>query len=89
MSVKALKNTFAEIKSIEFEESEYEMMTGSYTFLIKMTNQNDKSVSFMYIYIKGSEEIDSIVIEDEEIQVDGVTADKVHVVYSNKQEGEI
>src|SRR5690625_7856749 len=58
MSVKALKNTFAEIKSIEFEESEYEMMTGSYTFLIKMTNQNDKSVSFMYIYIKGSEEID-------------------------------
>lgn len=89
MSVEALKKDYANIKSVEILESYYEVMTGSYTFIVNMTNQNNQSVRFMYIYGEGSDDLVSSVIEDEEVQVDGVTTDTVRVIYSNKEEDEI
>ncbi|MFB1050651.1 hypothetical protein [Paraliobacillus sp. JSM ZJ581] len=89
MSVKALKKEFQDIKSIEFNESEYNEITGSYTFIVKMTNHKNEFVHFMYIYVQGKEKIESSVIENEEVQIDGVTTNKVHVIYSNQKKGEV
>src|SRR5699024_1177770 len=52
MSVEALKNTFEDIKSVEFEKSGYDAMTGAYGMFVKMTNKEGKTVSFTYNYEK-------------------------------------
>ncbi|MBO1915074.1 hypothetical protein J4G37_60885, partial [Microvirga sp. 3-52] len=44
LAVEALKNTFADIKSIEFEESVLNEMTGVYAMYVKMRNQSNESV---------------------------------------------
>ncbi len=89
MSVVALKETFADIKSVEFEKSVYNEMTGSYSFHIKMTNSFNKSVSFTYSFWLESREIGGYGIEDKEVQSEGVTTNMVRVIYSNKDEGEV
>ena len=90
LSVIALKNTFADISSIEFEKSAYNEMTGSYGMFIKMTNQKNKSVNFSFVFWKESpDETGGYVVEDEEVQVEGITTNKVPVIYSNKDEGEV
>jgi|SRR5699024_3584438 len=89
MSVEALKNTFADIKSIEIEKSGYDEMTGAYAMFVIMTNQKNESVNFSYTFWKERDKLGSIGIEDEEVQVDGVTTNKVQVIYSNEEEGEV
>ena len=89
MSVEALINRYAEIKSVEFEKSGYDKVTGSYGMFIKMTNEKDEFVSFRYSFWKESGELGLNVLKDENIQVRGVTTNKVHVIYSNKEEGEV
>ncbi|QUW23005.1 hypothetical protein JSQ81_05390 [Sporosarcina sp. Marseille-Q4063] len=89
MSVVALKNRYADIKSVEFEKSVYDEMTGSYGMFIKMTNQKNESVSFSYSFWKKSGKIGLNVVKDREVQVRGVTTNKVRVIYSNKDEGEV
>ena len=46
ISVEALKNTFADIRSVEFEKTGYNEMTGSYRMFVKMTNQKNETVNF-------------------------------------------
>ncbi len=88
-SVEALKETFKDIKSIEIEKSMFDEMTGAFDVFVKMTNQENKSVRFSYTYWKDGEKLGSIGIEDIEIQSDGVTENKILVIYSNKKEDEI
>jgi hypothetical protein len=89
MSVVALKNRYADIQSVEFEKSVYDEMTGSYGMFIKMTNQKNESVSFRFSFWKESGEIGLNVVKDREVQVKGVTTNKVRVIYSNKDEDEV
>ena len=90
MSVEALKNTFKDIKSVEFEKSGYDAMTGAYGMFVKMTNKEGKTVSFTYNYEKNKpKETRGYILEDEEVQAEGTTTEKVHVIYSNKEEEEI
>ena len=90
MSVVALKNTFADIRSLEFENTASNEMTGTYRMFVKMTNQKSESVNFSFSFEKESpSETGGYVVEDEEIQVEGVTTNKVQVIFSNKDEDEV
>lgn len=91
MSVKALKNTFADIKSVEFEKSDYNTMTGDYMMVVIMTNSNGDDVRFNYLYTTNRpKEIGSWkVVDKENVQKKGITDHKVDVVYSNQNEGEV
>lgn len=89
MSVVALKNTFKNIKSVEIEKSGFDKKTGAFDVFVKMTNQKNESVNFGYTFWIGEVELGAIIIVDEAVQVDGVTTNKVQVIYSNKKEGEV
>src|SRR5699024_6463820 len=89
MSVVALKNKYADIKSVEFEKSGYDEMTGAYAMFVIMTNQKNESVKFSFTFWKEREEIGSAGVKDREVQVKGVTTNEVRVIYSNKDEGEV
>jgi len=89
MSVIALKKRYKDIKSVEFEKSGYDKMTGSYGMFIKMTNKKNESISFRYSFWKESGKLGLNVLKDENVQVRGVTTNKVQVIYSNKEEGEV
>ncbi|QUW23898.1 hypothetical protein JSQ81_05820 [Sporosarcina sp. Marseille-Q4063] len=90
LSVIALKNTFADIQSVEFEKTAYNTMTGSYRMFVKMTNQKNESVNFSFSFSKESHsETGGYVVVDEEVQVEGVTTNTVKVIFSNKVEGEV
>ena len=89
MSVVALKNKYADIKSVEFEKSGYDEMTGAYAMFVIMTNQKNESVKFSFTFWKEREEIGSAGVKDREVQVKGVTTNEVRVIYSNRDEGEV
>ena len=89
MSVEVLKNTFADIKSVEFEKSVFNEKTGVYAMFVKMTNQKNESVSFSFNFWEESREIGGYTVENEEVQVEGVTTNKVRVIYSNGDDGEV
>ncbi|WP_246880359.1 hypothetical protein [Sporosarcina sp. 6E9] len=55
-----------------------------------MTNHKNESVNFSFSFWKESPgETGGYVVEDEKIQVEGITTNKVQVIYSNKEEEEI
>ncbi|WP_210467946.1 hypothetical protein [Sporosarcina sp. 6E9] len=91
MSVVALKNTFADIKSVEFEKSQYNKRTGYYSMIVKMTNVDADFVVFDYIFTTNRpHEIEGWgVIDKEKVQKRGETNSKVKVVYTNGSEEEI
>ena len=91
MSVEALKNTFADIKSVEFEAIEYTVMTGYYDMFVKMTNINGEFVRFSYSFTTNHpNEIDSWrVVDKEKVQKKGQTKNKVKVIYTDGSEEEI
>ena len=89
MSVEALKNTFEDIKSVKFEKSGYNEMTGSYAMIVKMKNMKDHTAKFDFSYTEGIEKITSYKIVDEQgVQQEGDTTDVVKIVYSNGEKGE-
>lgn len=88
-SVEVLKNTFEGIKEIKIDQTGYNSMTGSYRMLVTMTNTENKVVSFSYGFVKGNEEIGDYGVEDRSVQVEGVTKNKIIVIYSNGKEDEI
>ena len=91
MSVEALKNTFADIKSVEFEKSSYNVMTGYYDMFVKMTNINGEFVRFDYGFsVNHPNEIASWgVIDEEKVQKEGRTKNKVEVIYTDGSEEEV
>lgn len=91
MSVVALKNTFAGIKSVEIEHADYNVMTGIYDFYVKMTNINGESVRFDYSFATNNpNEIGSFgVVDKEKVQIKGKTKTKVKVIYTNGNKEEV
>ncbi|VMZ93128.1 Uncharacterised protein [Streptococcus pneumoniae] len=89
MSVVALKNMFADIKSVAIEKSGFNEMTGSYPMLVKMTNTRNESVSFTYSYWPGSNKIGGWGVENSKIQVEGKTTASIKATYSNGESEEI
>jgi hypothetical protein len=91
MSVVALKKTFADIKSVEFEKSHYNKMTGFYSMLVKMTNVDEEFVVFDYMFTTNKpNEIEGWgVIDKEKVQIKGETKSKVNVIYTNGREEEV
>jgi|SRR5690625_7097506 len=88
-SVIALKNRYADIKAVEVKESRFDKKTGAFDVTVKMTNQNNESVSFTYPFWIEQEKIGAILIVDKKVQVKGITTNKVQVIYSNNEEGEV
>ncbi|MFC0234481.1 hypothetical protein ACFFIF_10795 [Vagococcus entomophilus] len=88
-SVKALKNTFENIKEVNIQKIGYNSMTGSYRMLVTMINIEGKSAIFSYGFVKDNSEIDTYVLSNIEVQKEGKTTDKIKVIYSNGEEGEI
>ena len=64
-------------------------MTGSYRIVILMTNKQDQSIYFFFIFWKERNEIGSYGIVDEKKQKEGNTLNKVKVTYSNGNEESI
>lgn len=91
MSVVALKNTFADIRSVEFEKSAYNDMTGFYSMIVKMTNVDEEFVVFDYMFTTNKpNEIEGWgVIDKEKVQKKGETKSKVKVIYTNGSEEEV
>jgi hypothetical protein len=91
MSVVALKKTFADIRSVEFEESRYNTMTGLYSMIVKMTNVDEEFVVFDYMFTTNKpNEIEGWgVIDKEKVQIKGETKSKVNVIYTNGREEEV
>src|SRR5699024_803668 len=85
-SVEALKERYANIKTVEIEKTAYNTMTGAYSLYVKMTNDKSESVNYSYTFWEKREEIGAAGLENEEVQVKGVTKDKVRVIYSNNKE---
>src|SRR5699024_720493 len=96
MSVEALKNTFENIKSVEFINTDYHAMTVSYFMLVEVKNIEDDIAKFDYSYeldqssTNENEKITSYGVVDEDgVQKKGTTSSTVQVVYSNGKEDEI
>jgi hypothetical protein len=89
-SVIALKNTFEDIRSVEFEKTAYNTMTGYYSMHVKMTNMDGEFVRFNYSFATNHpNEISWTVVDEERVQKEGKTKNKVDVVYSNSSKGEV
>lgn len=88
-SVLALKNTFADMKSLDIKEHASNKATGSHRLVAIMTGVENTSVRFDYTYWPGRKNITSYLVADESIQKEGVTTTKVHVIYSDGSEEDI
>src|SRR5699024_4068004 len=88
-SVEALKERYANIKTVEIEKTAYNKMTGAYSLYVKMTNDKSESDNFSHTCWEKREEIGADGVENEEVQVKGVTKDKVRVIYSNNKEEDV
>ncbi len=91
MSVVALKETFADIKSLEFEGTGYTTMTGYYDMNVKMTSKSENSVNFDYSFSTNhpSEIAAWSVVDEEKVQIPGKTKSKVEVTYSDGSKEDI
>lgn len=91
MSVEALKNTFENIKSVEFEKSGYNNMTGYYSMNVIMTNKDEEYVRFDFMFSPNHpDEIDGWGVKDKEnVQKEGRTKSKVEAIYTNGSEEEL
>ncbi|MFC0234475.1 hypothetical protein ACFFIF_10765 [Vagococcus entomophilus] len=81
---KALKNTFANVKSLKFIENKGKNNnTGSYMFIVSMENQQQQTTKFNIIYVKGETKLENYGVKDEIVQKEGVTTTTITVSYSN------
>ncbi|WP_165005105.1 MULTISPECIES: hypothetical protein [unclassified Enterococcus] len=85
-SVKVLKNTFADIKEVKIEKSARNEMTGSYRMFVTMINKHNESVYFTYGFWKERNELGDYGVENESIQKEGSTVNKIRVIFSNNKE---
>lgn len=86
----ALKNTFADVKSVKIEEnSGKHKQTGSYRIFVNMENLENESVTFSIIYVTGEKTLDNYVLADETIQKEGETLTSISVSYSDGKEEEL
>src|SRR5699024_10141430 len=88
-SGEALQNTFADIKSAEFENSRYNVMTGNDGRNDKMTNIKGKCERYRFMFAPNHpDEIDGWGVKDKEnVQKEGKTQGQV--IYTNGSEEEM
>ncbi|EGP4780467.1 hypothetical protein F6325_002677, partial [Enterococcus faecium] len=85
-SVKVLKNTFADIKEVKIEKSARNEMTGAYCMFVTMINNHDESVYFTFGFWKERNELGDYGVENKSIQKEGITVNKIRVIFSNNKE---
>ncbi|EGP4933872.1 hypothetical protein Q3F40_05175 [Enterococcus faecium] len=85
-SVKVLKNTFADIKEVKIEKSARNEMTGAYRMFVTMINNHDESVYFTFGFWKERNELGDYGVENKSIQKEGITVNKIRVIFSNNKE---
>lgn len=85
-SVKVLKNTFADIKEVKIEKSARNEMTGAYRMFVTMINNHDDSVYFTFGFWKERNELGDYGVENKSIQKEGITVNKIRVIFSNNKE---
>src|SRR5699024_12405116 len=88
-SVEALKERAAKIGTVGSATTAYNKRPGADSLYVKMTNDKSESVNFSYTLWEKREEIGAAGLENEEVQVKGVTKDKVRVIYSNNKEEDV
>lgn len=88
-SVNILKNTFADISEIKFNEVGKNETTGSYGMYVTMKNNKKKQVSFSFTFWEENKEIGSYVINDKNIQKEGITTSKINVIFTDGTEMEL
>jgi len=88
-SVQALKNTFADIAEVKFEGSAKNDMTGSYTLFITIKSKKGERDSFSFSFWKEINEIGSYIINNVNVQKEGITKEPIHIVFSNNMEGKL
>lgn len=88
LSVVALKETFVDIKSVVFKKSGYNKMTGSYNMIVEMTNIDQESVEFDYLFRTNTPEKISgwRIVDKDGVQKKGKTKTDVQVTYSNDEQ---
>lgn len=80
----ATKKTFENIQSLEFiENKEKNKQTGSYMFIVSMENQQHEKATFNIIYVKGEKKLENYGVRNETVQKEGVTTNKINILYSN------
>ncbi|MBO0472224.1 hypothetical protein IGL98_000710 [Enterococcus sp. DIV0840] len=85
-SAVALKNKYREIKSIKFDKSsgpDRQTMTGAYHMRVTITNKEQQFVEVNLTYWKESHDIGSIDILNKNVQNNGVTKNKIEIIYTN------
>ncbi|WP_080570506.1 hypothetical protein [Enterococcus mundtii] len=88
-SVQALKNTFVDIAEVKFEGSAKNEMTGSYTLFVTIKNKKGERDSFSFSFWKERNEIGSYIINNVNVQKEGITKEPIHIVFSNNMEGKL
>ncbi|PTO35006.1 hypothetical protein [Enterococcus mundtii] len=88
-SVQALKNTFADIAEVKFEGSAKNDITGSYTLFITIKSKKGERDSFSFSFWKEINEIGSYIINNVNVQKEGITKEPIHIVFSNNMEGKL
>ena len=85
-SIKVLKNTCADIKEVKIEKSARNEMTGAYRMFVTMINNHDESVYFTFGFWKERNELGDYGVENKSIQKEGITVNKIRVIFSNNKE---
>ncbi|MHC5251479.1 hypothetical protein ACYRFS_07540 [Listeria kieliensis] len=89
MASQGFKKTFADVAKVRIERTRYNNMTGFYSIVVTMTNEQGQSVYSDYGFVENREEISGYNIENESVQKKGITTNKVKVTYSNGSEEEL
>jgi poly-gamma-glutamate capsule biosynthesis protein CapA/YwtB (metallophosphatase superfamily) len=85
-SVGAIKHTFADVAKVEFRETRYHRVTGTYFIAVTMTSTSGESVEFDYGYFPSDPlAVSSYGIVNRSVQKRGSTSSPVEVVFSNGQ----
>lgn len=88
-AARAIKNTFKDVKLVEFKKTKFYKSKDSYRMFIKMTNKADNQVNFNTGFMDGDKALVDYGIENRDVQVEGVTKDTVQVIYTNQTEEEL
>src|SRR5699024_11493449 len=88
-SIEAIKQRYANIKSVIIKDSKIDKKTGAFDVNVLMTNQENESVDFTYTYWTGGQDFGLDLLVDEEEQIRGKTTNTIQVIYSNDEEDEI
>ena len=71
---------------MKIEKSARNEMTGAYRMFVTMINNHDESVYFTFGFWKERNELGDYGVENKSIQKEGITVNKIRVIFSNNKE---